>query len=69
MVDELDVAELELADADGLGDAEPDAELDPVVAVDDTTDAADGAAAVPPTLAHDVSTVPAAIEASAIASP
>jgi hypothetical protein len=74
-VDALDVAALELADGDGLGDPEPDTgPEEAVVGVDDTadamTDAADGAAAFPPTLAQDVSnTVAAAIEASGTARP
>jgi hypothetical protein len=71
-VDELDATALELADGDGLGDAELDAGLDDaVVGLDDSADViADGAAAVPPTLAQLAnSTVAAAIEASRIAGP
>lgn len=73
-VDELEVAVLELGDAEGLGDAELDAgPEDAVAGLDETADAiadaADGAAAVPPTLAQDdSSTVAAAIEASEMVS-
>src|SRR6478752_4529322 len=70
---ELDAVVRELGDADGLGDAELGAGLDDaVLGVDDTAEAIaeDGAAAVPPTLAQDVSnTVASASEASGIARP
>lgn len=70
-VDALDEVGLGLADDDGLGDAVLDAEADDaVVGLTDAEVSADGAAAVPPTLAQDVSnTAVAAIEASRIARP
>lgn len=74
-VDGLEAAALELPEADALADGELDAGADDAtVGGDDTadaiTEAADGADAVPPTLAHDESnTVAAAIEMSGIVSP